>query len=80
MTFRIAGNETIDRVATTVLQYSTSDLGGSTTTKVWIWNDKGIPIKTQITVLMGDMTFVTTKVMKNFDFNDISSSEFSVQS
>lgn len=80
ITFRIVGNETLDGVTTTVLQYSTSQSGGSTTTKVWIWNDKGIPIKTQITVLMGEMTFMTTKVMKNFDFSDISSSEFSVQS
>jgi PBP1b-binding outer membrane lipoprotein LpoB len=78
-TFRIVGNETFDGVATTVLQYSTSQSGGSTTTKVWIWNDKGISIKTQVTVLMGEMTFVTTTVMKNFDFSDIPISEFSVE-
>lgn len=79
MTFRIVGNETIDGVATTVLQYSMNESGGSTTTKVWIWNDKGIPIKTQVTVHMGKMTFVTTMVMKNFDFSDIPISEFSVE-
>jgi len=79
MTFRIVGNETIDGTTTTVLQYATSQSGGSTTTKVWIWNDKGIPIKTQVTVQMGEMTIVTTTVMKNFDFSDIPISEFSVE-
>jgi outer membrane lipoprotein-sorting protein len=79
MTFRIVGNETIDGVATTVLQYSITQSGGSTTTKVWIWNDRGIQIKTQVTVLMGAMTFVTTTVMKNFDFSNIPDSEFSVE-
>ena len=75
ITFRIVGNETINGVATTVLQYSTSQSGSSTTTKVWIWNDKGIPIKTQVTVSMKKMIVV----MKNFDFSDIPISEFSVE-
>jgi outer membrane lipoprotein-sorting protein len=79
ITFRIVGNETLDGVATTVLQYSASQSGGSSTTKVWIWNDKGIPIKTQVTVSMGKMTLLTMKVMKNFDFSDIPVSEFSVE-
>jgi outer membrane lipoprotein-sorting protein len=76
ISFRIVGNETVNGVATTVLQYSTTTSGGTTTTKVWIWNDKGIPIKTQETVVMGEMTFVTTKVMNNFDFSNIPDSEF----
>jgi outer membrane lipoprotein-sorting protein len=79
ITFHIVGNETIEGVATTILQYSPSQNGGSTTTKVWIWKDKGIPIKIQITVLIGGKTFVTTTVMKNFDFSDIPESEFSIE-
>ena len=80
ITFRIVGNETFDGVATTLLQYSTTQSGGSTTTKLWIWDDKGIPIKTQVTVLMGSINFVTTTVIKNIDFSDIPDSEFSIVS
>jgi len=78
ITYSIFGNQTIDGVATTILQYSNTTSGGSTITKVWIWNDKGIPIQTLVTVRMGDKTFITTMVMKNFDFSDIPDSEFSV--
>ncbi len=78
ISFSIVGSETINSVATTILQYSNNTSNKTTTTKVWIWNDKGIPIQTQVTLHIGSITLITTKTMKNFDFSTIPDSEFSV--
>jgi outer membrane lipoprotein-sorting protein len=78
ITFRVVGNVTIDGNAATVLQYTTNRSGDLITTKVWIWNEKGIPLQTEITVVMGKRTFASKTVNKNFVFGDIPLSEFSV--
>ena len=78
ITFRVVDNVTIDGNAATILQYTTNRSGGLTTTKVWIWNEKGIPLQTEITVVIGKRTFATKTINKNFVFGDIPLSEFSV--
>ena len=79
MSYHIVGNETFEGHATTILQYSESNAGNSITTKEWIWNDKGIPLKTQITYLVGGQPMVsTTMVNTNFVFGPIPMSEFNV--
>jgi len=78
ISFQVVGNETINGNATTVLQYTTNESGSPSTVKVWIWNDKGIPVKSQTTVFMGKTAFITVIMYEHFVFGDISLSEFSV--
>ena len=44
-TITILGTETINGNATTVIQYTPSQAGNSTTITMWIWNEKGVPLK-----------------------------------
>ena len=78
ISFTIVGNETIDGHAATILQYEVSQTGSSITTKVWIWNDKGIPLETQITRVLGTRTVFTKIVNTNFVFGIMPLSEFTV--
>jgi len=78
ISFRVVGNETINGNATTIIQYTTNESGILGTAQIWIWNEKGIPIKSQITVLMGKTTLTTKTEYVNFVFGDIPLSEFSV--
>ena len=78
ISYRIVDNETVDGHATTVLQYTVSKSGSSITTKEWIWNEKGIPLETQITIVLGTRTINTKIVNTNFVFGSIPLSEFDV--
>jgi outer membrane lipoprotein-sorting protein len=78
ISFQVVGNETINGNVTTILQYTTNESGSPTTMKVWIWDDKGIPVKSQSTVFMGKMPFITITMYEHFVFGEIPLSEFSV--
>jgi outer membrane lipoprotein-sorting protein len=78
ISFSVVGNETINGNVATVLQYTKKEGESLDTTKVWIWNEKGIIVKSQTTTFMGKTAFVTDITNENFVFGDIPLSEFSV--
>jgi len=64
------GTETIDGIACQIYEYSDSDSGS--TSKTWLWKDKGLPIK----IVMTDSSGTNTIEYKNYDFSDIPDSMF----
>ena len=64
----IVGTETLDGKVCTAIQYTAS--GG--TSKVWIWTEKGLPVRVQATTSQG----TSTTDFKNYDFSDIADSMF----
>jgi outer membrane lipoprotein-sorting protein len=64
----VVGTETIDGKVCQVIQY-TADGG---TTKEWIWEAKGLPVRVQVTTSQG----TTTTDFKNYDFSDIPDANF----
>ncbi len=64
------GTESIDGIVCYVAEFE-YDVGGNMT-KMWIWKDRGLPIKTEMTTPEGK----TTMEYKNYDFSDIPDSMF----
>jgi len=64
----VIGTETLDGKLCTVIQYTVN----GATTKEWIWQAKGLPVRMQITTSQG----TTTTDFKNYDFSDIPDSTF----
>jgi outer membrane lipoprotein-sorting protein len=64
----VVGTETLDAKLCTVIQYTAS----GSTTKEWIWQAKGLPVRMQVTSSQG----TTTTDFKNYDFSDIPDSTF----
>ncbi len=64
------GTETIDGKTCVVLEYTVS----SATTKMWIWKDRGLPVKVETTSATG----TTLIEYKNYDFSDIPDSMFTL--
>jgi len=77
-TLKELGTETINGKLTTIVEYS--DTAGKTpiTLKLWIWNEKGIPLKTESTIEIGEMVATMKTEYKNFVFEDIPGSIFEV--
>ncbi len=65
---KIVGSETMDGKACTVVEYACEGIKS----KVWIWNDKGLPVKEEV----DDPDGKTVVTFKNFDFNCAASSLF----
>lgn len=77
-TLKELGTETIDGKLTTIVEYSVTVGEAPITLKLWIWNEKGIPLKTESTVEMGEIVTTTKMEYKNFVFEDIPDSIFEV--
>jgi hypothetical protein len=67
---QMIGTETIDGIACQIYEYNDSDSGS--TSKTWLWKDKGLPIK----IVMTDSSGTNTIEYKNYDFSDIPDSMF----
>ena len=65
---KVVGTATIDGKACSVVEYNSAQVSG----KAWIWKDKGIPVRTEVTVGGGKIT----AEYKNIDFADIPDSMF----
>jgi len=74
----ILGTETIDGKTTTVIQYTTNQSENSTTMKMWIWNDKGVPLKLLETRIREDMTFTWDYSYHDYLFEDIPDNTFDI--
>ncbi len=77
---RVMGTEVIEGVTTTVVSSSVTEDDVVIHTKTWIWNDKGIPIKSEaVSQATGDsIMFVNVTEYKNFVFGDIPDSIFEI--
>ncbi len=64
----IVGTETFDGKLCTIIQFTNQ----AVTTKQWIWQDRGFPVKIEATSSVG----VTTTENKNISFEDIPDSTF----
>lgn len=65
---KVVGTESIDGKVCSVVEYTS----GQESVKAWIWQDKGLPIRTEVTSSAGK----TTVEYKNIDFADIPDSMF----
>jgi outer membrane lipoprotein-sorting protein len=62
------GTESIDGVSCQVYEYSFDGYE----TKIWLWKDRGLPLKIEMTTAEGKMT----TEYRNYDFSDIPDSMF----
>jgi outer membrane lipoprotein-sorting protein len=78
-TITTLGTETTAGKTATVIQYTPSQAGNSTTIKIWIWNEKGVPLKA-LYITKNEETSVTMDyTYSNYSFEDIPDSTFSVE-
>jgi len=73
------GTEIIDGHETTVIQFAPSQTGNFTTKKLWIWNEKGVPLRARSVNNNGETTVTIDIKYKNYSFADIPESVFSVE-
>jgi outer membrane lipoprotein-sorting protein len=76
-TITILGNETIDGKKTTVIQYISNQTRNSTM-KMWIWNEKGVPLKTYTTMEKQGIITALDYQYRNYTFSDIPESTFNI--
>jgi len=70
--------ETIDGKTATVFQYTPFQGENVMTIKMWIWNEKGVPLKAYFTMTMEESTMTMDFTFSNYSFSDIPDSTFSV--
>lgn len=70
--------ETIDGKLATAFEYTIALSGMNMTTKIWIWNEKGLPLKADMDMTMEEMTMTMDFIFSNYSFADISDSTFNV--
>jgi hypothetical protein len=70
--------ETIDGKLATAFEYTISLSGMNMTTKIWIWNEKGLPLKADMDMTMEEMTMTMDFIFSNYSFADIPDSTFNV--
>jgi len=79
-TITILGTESINGITTTVIQYSSNESENSTRTmKMWIWNEKGVPLKVFETRIRDEITITWDYQYLNYSFIDIPDSTFNVE-
>ncbi len=70
--------ETIDGKIATTFEYKMSFMGTNITTKIWIWNEKGLPLKADMDMTMEQTTMAMDFIFTNYSFEDIPDSTFNV--
>lgn len=78
-TLTISGAENISGKITTVIQYSPNQAGNSTTVKIWIWNEKGVPLQEQYTTKNEETSVTIDSKYSNYSFEEILESTFNVE-
>jgi hypothetical protein len=69
----------IDGKKATVIEYTLPIIGENLMTiKIWIWNEKGVPLKAFIDMTMEEITMTMDFVFSNYSFSDIPDSTFNV--
>jgi PBP1b-binding outer membrane lipoprotein LpoB len=72
------GTETIDGKEATIIQYAPLQGGSVMTIKMWLWNEKGVPLQALFTLTMEGSTIIMDYKYNNYSFVDIPDSTFSV--
>ncbi len=70
--------EIIDGKKATIIQYTPLEEGNLMTIKIWIWNEKGVPLKATINMTMEEITMMMDFIFSNYSFSEIPDSMFSV--
>jgi outer membrane lipoprotein-sorting protein len=70
--------EIIDGKKATVIQYTPFQEENLITIKMWIWNERGVPLKAFIDMTMEDITMEMDFKFSNYSFSDIPDSTFSI--
>ncbi|MBN1861399.1 MAG: hypothetical protein JW840_08070 [Candidatus Thermoplasmatota archaeon] len=70
--------ETIDGKLATAFEYTMSVSRMNLTTKIWIWNEHGLPLKADMDMTMEEMTMTMDFLFSNYSFADIPESTFNV--
>jgi adenine-specific DNA methylase len=71
--------EIIDGKQTTIVEYDIPLIGENLMTmKIWIWNEKGVPLKAYMTMTMEEITMTMDFVFSNYSFSDIPDRTFNV--
>ena len=70
--------ETIDGKLATTFEYTIALNGMNMTTKIWIWNEQGLPLKAYMDMTMEEMTMTMDLLFSNYSFADIPDSTFNV--
>jgi len=70
--------EIIDGKLATILEYTPLQGENHMAVKLWIWNEKGLPLKALITMTMEQMSMNMSFMFKNYSFADLPDSTFSV--
>lgn len=77
-TLKELGTATIDGKAATIVEYSYTASGMTISPKLWIWNEKGIPLKMEMKYMLMEFNMTITMEYKNFAFGEIPDSIFNV--
>ena len=78
-TLSIIGAENISGTPTTIIQYHPNQGGNTTTVTLWLWNDRGVPLKEQYTSTTEGSIVTITSTYTNYSFEDLADSIFSVE-
>ena len=70
--------DTIDGKKTIIIQYIPAQGENQMTVKIWIWNEKGVPLKAYFTMAMKEYTMTMDFNFNNYSFSDIPANTFSV--
>jgi outer membrane lipoprotein-sorting protein len=70
--------EIIDGKKATIFEYAPLQGSSLMTIKIWIWNEKGVPLKALINMTMEQTTMTMDFKFNNYSFSDIPDSTFSV--
>jgi len=70
--------ETIDGKKATIIQYTPINDSYPMAIKIWIWNEKGVPLKATFNMSLGEITMLMDFKFIDYSFSDIPDSTFSV--
>jgi outer membrane lipoprotein-sorting protein len=77
-TLEVLGTDIIDGKAVTIVEYSYNVSGGTMSPKLWIWNEKGIPLRMETKSTIMGFTMIMTSENTNFIFGEIQDNVFDV--
>jgi len=70
--------EFIDGKKATIIQYMPLEGEYPMIIKLWIWNERGVPLKAYIDMTMEDITMTMDFLFRDYSFSDIPDSTFSI--
>jgi outer membrane lipoprotein-sorting protein len=78
-TLTITGTENLSGIPTTIIQYHPNQGGNTTTVTLWLWNDRGVPLKEQYTSTAEGSIVTIISTYTNYSFEDLPDSIFTVE-